>query len=149
MTNVQYRKGPVGAVRQQDLEPARPPPDPGDPDGGGLAGRHRHQQVAGEPADAGKGPGRVAPLLGEVGEAGVGHGQAEQAGPEQQDRGAADPDPGHDHEHDRGQDHVPGRVGEHDRLLEDGALAGPEHRAEHQRPAGVQQGGGDHAPVQQ
>jgi hypothetical protein len=138
-----------GAVGQQELEPPRPPPGPGDPGRRRPPGRRRHQQVAGEPADVGQGPGRVGPLLGEVGEAGVGHGQAEQAGPEQQDRGPADPDPAHDHEHDRGQDHVPDRVGEHDRLLEDAALAGPEHRAEHQRPAGVQQRGGDHGPVQQ
>jgi hypothetical protein len=165
-TNVQYRKGPGGLapqllegrgghgqgqreIGQHDLEPARPPPDPGDPDGCRPAGRGRHQQGAGEPADVGQGPGRVGPLLGEVGEAGVGHGQAEQAGPEQQDGDAADPDAGHDDEHDRGQDHVPGRVGEHDGLLEHAALAGPEHRAEHQRPADVQQRGGDHGPVQQ
>jgi hypothetical protein len=98
------------------------PPDPGDPDGRRPVGRRRHQQVAGEPADVGRHPGRVAALLGEVGEAGVGHGQAEQARPEQQHGGAADADPGHHHEHDRGQHHVPGRVGEDDRLLEDAAL---------------------------
>jgi hypothetical protein len=84
-----------------------------------------------------------------VGEAGVGHGQAEQVGPEQQHGGAADTDPGHHHEHDRGQDDVPGRVGEGDRLLQDPALAGPEHRPQHQRPAGEQQRGGDHGPVEQ
>src|SRR6266702_1254663 len=105
------------------------------------------QQIPSEPAHISHKSSVIGPGLGEVGKRAVGDRQAQQGDAKQRERHAASA-AGEHNQHDGGHDDIPDRVGKGDQLLNHTTRRRPKHRAEHQRPARIQQGGGDQAAVQ-
>ena len=84
-----------------------------------------------------KRPVAVVVHLGQVGEGGVGHGEGDHAGHDQdQAPSTLFPGPGEEDDDQRHHDHVARRIGEGQRLLECAVVVGVEQGTEDGRPAG-------------